>query len=106
MLRVRNIFWAACLFLLTSCSGPRWQADAEPTVTVLVAQRRISAWTLIQEPEKFFVVQRLPASAGPKTAIATFEEVKGRRLTKSVAEGTFLCADDLIKDEDLKQALL
>jgi Flp pilus assembly protein CpaB len=103
MFRVHYVLWAACLLLLPSCSRPVGQVDARLTVTVLVAKKPINAWTLIHEPESFFVARRLSAHLVPKRAIGTFEEVKGGRVNRPVGEGVIVTVDDLVRGKALEE---
>src|SRR5439155_11074155 len=69
---------------LASRSQERKGQPAEAKVKVLVAKQKISPWVPIKEPEKFFVEKEVPASAAPKKALKSFEEVKDQTIALKV----------------------
>lgn len=73
----------------------RQPAADEEKVKVLVALKAIPMSTLFKEPEKFFVEKEFTPGEEPKKAIRSFDQLKDRRLNKSLAEEQFVTAEDL-----------
>jgi Flp pilus assembly protein CpaB len=79
---------------------------AEAKVKVLVAKQKISPWVPIKEPEKFFVEKEAPASAAPRRALKSFEEIKDQKLCKVVNEDSIVTTDDLLNKDQASLAHL
>jgi pilus assembly protein CpaB len=76
--------------------------NSPPTVEkvgILVARRNLAMGTLLSEPEKFFEEKLFILGEEPKRAIRSFEELRGQRLNRRVAEEQFVTAEDLIDRE-------
>jgi pilus assembly protein CpaB len=86
---------------LTSQLGARQAPQAE-TVEVLVAEKEIPQGTLLKEPEKYFKSVAWPKEREPKNHVSSLEEMRGKILNKSLAEGQFVTPKDLSKNEGLK----
>ncbi len=74
------------------------RTDAPPEeekVTVLVASKKIQTGTTLKEPEKFFVEKQYVKGTEPKKAIKKWEELKDKRVSKTLNEEAFITADDL-----------
>jgi len=69
-------------------------------VSVLVAKEKIPHGTQIKDPEKFFVFKEYVEGTEPKRALKTFEEVKDRRMNKTISPEVFLTPDDLMSKQD------
>jgi Flp pilus assembly protein CpaB len=96
MFRVHYALEAGCLLLLASCSGPVVQIDTRPRVTVLVAKKRINAWTLLSDqPGVHFVYKELPEVEVPRKALREIADLKDKRVNKPINEEAFVTSDDL-----------
>jgi pilus assembly protein CpaB len=82
--------------LLAERQQPPPQTVTKP---VLVATKKVPMHTPIKEPEKFFVVKELPEEAVPKKALTSFDDIKGKRLSKSINEEAFVYVEDLLDPE-------
>jgi pilus assembly protein CpaB len=75
------------------------QPAEETMVTVLQAKQKISPWIPIKDPEKVFIVKEVPEQFAPKKGLKSFEDVKGKRLSRPLNEGDNATADDLLNQE-------
>jgi len=69
-------------------------------VGVLVAKHDITMGVLVADPEALFVEKLFTKGEEPKWAIRSFDEVKGRRLNRSVSQDQFVTASDLNDKKD------
>jgi pilus assembly protein CpaB len=74
------------------------QPEAEAKEKVLVAKTKIPAHTMFKEADlqKYFVEKELPVSAIPKKAIRNTSDLKDRRISRPLAEDSFVTVDDLV----------
>lgn len=72
-------------------------------VTILVAKQNLSMGTLIKDPERYFVEKQFTKGEEPRKALTSFEQIKDKKLNKSLTAEQFLTADDLM---DSKQATI
>lgn len=74
----------------------------EAMVDVVVAKKKVSGLTLIRKPEDLFEIRSVKDD-GPITAkaIKSLDELAGKRLKNSLAEGAVVHVDDLQKKEDM-----
>jgi pilus assembly protein CpaB len=86
-------------YMTSRLLAERNQQPAENTVKVLVARQKLTAWTLIKEPDKAFEVKEIPESAVPKKALGDLAKVQDQRLNKTVEEGKMVTEDDLLNKE-------
>jgi len=72
--------------------------EVEPHEKVLVARTKIPAHTLFKEADlqKYFVEKELPASAIPKKAIRSTNDLRDKRNSRPMAEDSFITSDDLV----------
>jgi len=70
-------------------------------VTILVAKQNLSMGTLVKDPERYFQEKQFTKGEEPRKALTSFEQIKDRKLNKSLTAEQFLTADDLM---DSKQA--
>jgi Flp pilus assembly protein CpaB len=66
-----------------------------PTVKVLVAKKRVPAYTLLKDPESLFVEKEYPENVAPKKAITNFADAKDKRTNKVLNDEVILLGDDL-----------
>jgi Flp pilus assembly protein CpaB len=66
-----------------------------PTIKVLVAKKRVAGYTLLKDPETWFVEKEFPENVAPKKAVTAFADAKDKRTNKVLNEETVLLADDL-----------
>jgi Flp pilus assembly protein CpaB len=72
------------------------QIDTRPTVTVLVAKKRINAWTLLSDkPGVHFLYKEIPESEVPRKALREFADLKDMRVNRPINEEAFVTTDDL-----------
>src|SRR5437870_1641944 len=69
--------------------------DEDDKVTVLVAKQNLAIGTRIAEPEKYFMEKAYVRGEEPKKALRSFDQVKDRRLNKSLTAEQFVAAEDL-----------
>jgi pilus assembly protein CpaB len=84
---------------LTSRMLAQQQPTEEEKVKILVARQKIALGTLIRDPEKFFVEKEFIKGQEPKAALTTFEQLKDKRLAKTINADYHLTVDDLM-DKD------
>jgi pilus assembly protein CpaB len=65
------------------------------TVVVLVARKEIPYGTFVKEPEQFFKEVRYVKGDEPKNAVTKFEQVKGKRTLRALAEDQPVKAKDV-----------
>jgi pilus assembly protein CpaB len=94
--------YALCAAALLLIAPPAFvQAEKQPateTVTILVARKDIPWGTLLKEPEKVFKEVRYVKGDEPKNAVTNFEQLKGKRTLRALAE------DQPVKTKDLGDA--
>lgn len=74
---------------------------AEEKVKVLVAKKNLALGYHIKNPEDVFEERQFTKGEEPKKAVKSFDQLKDRRLNKSVAAEQWLSADDLMdKNQD------
>lgn len=69
------------------------------TVRVLVAKEDFKQWKPIDEPEKMFVLKKIPSTHVPRYAVSRFEDVKDRILLLRTRKGEIVCEDCLLSKE-------
>jgi len=74
-------------------------ANQEPRIKVLVAKKKIKNLTMLNKPDELFIEKELPAEAVPKKAVKSFEELKDKRLNKTLTEESLVTTDDLINKD-------
>jgi pilus assembly protein CpaB len=70
--------------------------EAVPTLKVLVAKKKVPSFTVVKDPEQYFVEKEFPQDLAPKKAITSFEKVKDKRLNKVLPEDGVLNEEDLV----------
>ena len=68
------------------------------TVKVLVAKKRISAWTPIKNPEDLFVEKEVPEGTFSTKCITDFKDLKDQALKAPLGEEMPLTKDDLLSE--------
>ena len=87
-------------YMTSKLLADRSAVPTEEMVPVLMAKVKVPGWTPIKEPEKYFEVKMLPASAVSKSSLKSFDEVKDQRLNKPLdAERAALQGDLLSKEQ-------
>ena len=99
--------WAVCLLL--TAVGSAAAEDNQP-VSVLVAKRKIAAFTFVKDVKAYFEIQEKPRIDVPKNALLHLDDKDledGFRVSRTIAEGGYLTRDDLINKElgDLAEKL-
>jgi pilus assembly protein CpaB len=74
----------------------RGEAPPMNTKKILVAIKKVPMYTPIKEPEKFFIEKDVPEDAAPKKALTNMEDIRGKKLNKSINEEAFVYAEDLL----------
>jgi pilus assembly protein CpaB len=86
---------------LTSRMLANQQPAEEEKVTILVAKQKIPMGTLLKDPEKFFVTKEFTKGQEPKKAFTSFEQLKEKRLNKTISAEVHVTPDDLLsKDQE------
>lgn len=91
----------AASYMTSRLLADRKQSGEENRIAVVVAKQRVSAYTQIKEPEKFFTLKEVPESAAPKKALKSLEEIKDQRLGRPMLEDEYLTADHILNKEML-----
>jgi Flp pilus assembly protein CpaB len=68
----------------------------EKMVKVLVTKGKIRQFDLIKEPQKLFVEKDMLESTAPKKAIRNIEDLRDKRVIRSLPEDTYVTAEDLV----------
>jgi pilus assembly protein CpaB len=89
---------------LTSRMLAQQQPAEDDKVKVLVAKQKIALGTLIREPEKYFVEKEFIKGQEPKAALTSFDQIKDKRLNKTINTDYHLTPDDLM-DKNTKGSL-
>jgi Flp pilus assembly protein CpaB len=89
------------IVMLLSSFASATAAEPEATVTVLVARRDLVAWTLLEEPEKYFKRVRYFKGEEPRDAVVSFDQLKGKALERPLAEDQPLKLRDLCEAEPI-----
>src|SRR5216683_2099808 len=64
------------------------------TVKVIVATKKVPAFEMIKEPEKFFVEKEVPEGTYPSKCLKSLDEVRNQRLAKAKGEEETVFKDD------------
>lgn len=70
-----------------------------PSVQVLVAKQKVPAWVRIDEPEWYFELVEMPQKDAPVNALHNFNEVRNRRLSRTLPEFGRMLSDMLVSPE-------
>jgi pilus assembly protein CpaB len=87
-------------YLTSRMLAQQTPAPETAKVQVLVAKAKIPYGTQLKEPEKYFTLKEFPSGTEPKLAMRTFEEVKDRRVKKTISAEVFITPDDLMSKTD------
>jgi len=71
------------------------ESDVEK-VQVLIAKKTLNMGDILKTPEDLFDVKMYPSGEEPKAAITEIDKLRGRQLKRSLRNGDFVTADDLI----------
>jgi len=91
----------AASYMTSRLLAERGAKKEEPTVPVLMVKKRVPGWQPIKQPDQYFEIKQVPVSLGLRKPIGTFEEIRDQRLNKSLNEGAFVLADDLLSKEQV-----
>jgi len=69
--------------------------DDTPKVKVLVAIKKVPAFELIKQPEKYFIEKEVPEGTYPAKCLKSFEEVRNQRLGKVKNEEETVFKEDI-----------
>src|SRR5262249_42325256 len=83
-------------YMTSRLLAERGQGPPPNTKKLLVAIKKVPMYTLIKEPEKYFVEKDVSEDAAPKKALTSFEDIKGKKLNKAINEDGFVQTDDLL----------
>lgn len=75
------------------------EAASEEKVKILVAKKNLTMGTLLKNPEDLFEERLYTKGEEPKKALRSFDQVKDRRLNKSVQAEQWLAIEDLFDKE-------
>jgi pilus assembly protein CpaB len=87
-------------YLTSRMLAQQGSSPEQPKVQVLVAKAKIPYGTQLKDPEKYFTLKEFPAGSEPKLAMKTFDEVKDRRVKKTISAEVFITPDDLMSKQD------
>jgi len=65
-------------------------------VTILVAKQNLSMGTLVKDPERYFQEKQFTKGEEPRKALTSFDQIKEKKLNKSLAAEQFVTGDDLM----------
>lgn len=65
-------------------------------VEVLWSKTKVPLREKISEPEKYFVLKQVPKGSQPPKALLAFEQIKDKRLNKSISEENYVTLDDIL----------
>ena len=91
----------AASYMTSRLLAERNNQPAENLVPIVVAKKKIQAYTAIKKPEDLFEVQQVPESTMTAKAVKSLEELQGKRLNKPLNEGSTVRVDDLQRKEDM-----
>jgi pilus assembly protein CpaB len=74
-------------------------APDEPKVTVLVVKKKILQYSLLANPEEMFEAKEIPESAASKKAIKSFDELRDKRVSRTLPEEYYITTDDLVSKD-------
>src|SRR5271168_1854936 len=66
---------------------------------VLVAKARVPSQTVFKDPEKYFEERDVAVSAIPRSALRSLDKLKDKRLSRTLAEGGYVAAEDLVNPD-------
>lgn len=76
------------------------QTDDVEKVAILVAKRQLDNGLSIKVPQDLFEEKLFPRGEEPRDAVAKFEDLKGRILKRTLRQGDFIRADDMLDSKD------
>jgi pilus assembly protein CpaB len=76
--------------------GAAVTASSDARETVLVAKVKVPAYTVLKEPEKWFVEKEVAADSIPKTALRSLDKLRGKKVSRTIAEDTYVGSEDLV----------
>jgi pilus assembly protein CpaB len=71
----------------------------EEKIKILVARQNLAQGTYVKEPEKLFDEKEFVRGEEPKKAAKTYDELRGKRLSKPVNAEQWVSVDDLLSKE-------
>jgi Flp pilus assembly protein CpaB len=77
--------------LLAERKGP----PPEEKVRVLVAKARVTKYTVLKEPEKFFEQREMPKAIAPKSFFSDLAEIKDKRVNKEFKADVHISPEDV-----------
>lgn len=77
----------------------RGDGPQEKMVKVLVTKAKIRQFDLLKEPQKLFVEKEIPESAAHKKAVHSFDELKDKRVARSLTPETTITTEDLVNKD-------
>jgi pilus assembly protein CpaB len=87
-------------YMTSRLLADRAAAPAENQVTVVIAKKKVPAFTTIKNPEEFFEVQQVTDGPDRAKAIRTLDDLRGKRLKRLISDGAMVRTDDLASKED------
>ena len=83
-------------YMTSRLLAERGNNTGEAKVGIVVAKKKVAAWTIVKDPDAYFAIKEVPESAVPKKALTTLEAVKTKRVAKTLSEDAFIMEDDLV----------
>src|SRR5438132_10630752 len=77
--------------LLAERKGP----PPEEKVNVLFAKAKVSKYTVLKEPEKYFEAREMPKAVAPKSYFSDLSEVKDKRVNKEFKVDVHISPEDV-----------
>jgi Flp pilus assembly protein CpaB len=81
------------------------EADKRGHVVVLVAKKNLALGTVIKDPAKYFIEEKLPSAQAPEGYFGQIEQLKNQKLKKPLSEGACITKDYILTDADLEEVL-
>ncbi|MEI7687344.1 MAG: Flp pilus assembly protein CpaB [Planctomycetota bacterium] len=76
------------------------QTDNTEKVAVLVARRQLDNGSAIKVPQETFEEKLYTKGEEPRDAVSKYEDLKGRILKRTLRQGDFIRADDMLDSKD------
>lgn len=87
-------------YMTSRLLADRNTAPPDNQVTVVIAKKKVPAFTTIKNPEEFFEVQQVTDGPDRAKAIRSLDDLRGKRLKRAIGDGATVRTDDLASKED------
>ena len=96
----------AASYLTSRLLAERTGSDPGEKVTIVVARKNLATGAIIETPTDMFQEKLVTKGDEPTHALTRFDELKGKVIKRSLREGDFVSADDLLTDKNSIMAYL